>query len=75
MMSDASSLVMLLGLFGLEVVDPDLVGHAAAIALPGAELAEDAIVDQLGFVGRIVAEAAARQGQAASGRPPSMLTV
>ncbi len=53
----------ILGRLGVEVVDPDVVGHAAAIALPRAELAEDAVVGELLAVRREGAEAAARQGQ------------
>ncbi len=46
-----------------EVVEPDVVGHPAAVALPGAELAEDAVVDELLAVGRVGGEAAAGQRQ------------
>ena len=59
-----------LGLLGLEVVDPDVVGHAAAVALPGAELAEDAVVGQLLAVGRERAKPPRGSGSC-SGRPPS----
>jgi len=52
-----------LGLLRREVVDPDVVGLAAAVALPGAELAEHAVVGELLAVGGIGAEAAARQGE------------
>ena len=62
-MSWAALLRDILGLFRLEIVDPDVVGHAAAIAFPGAELAEDAVVGELVVVGRIRGEAAARQWQ------------
>ena len=48
------------GLVG-EIVEPDLVGHAAAVPLPGAELAEDAVIGQLLAVGRVGAPAATRQ--------------
>ena len=53
----------------LEVVEPDVVGHTAPVPLPGAELAEDAVVDQLGAVGRERAEAAAREGHFLEGTP------
>ena len=53
----------LLRLLRGEVVQPEVVGHAAAVALPGAELAEDAVVDELGIVRRKGAEAAAGQRQ------------
>ena len=46
---------------GGEVVDPDVVGHAAAVALPGPELAEDPVVGELRVVRGIGAEPAARQ--------------
>ena len=52
------------GLDGLAVVDPDLVGLAAAVVLPRTELAEDAVVCEFLPVGRIAAETALRQGQA-----------
>jgi len=47
----------------LEVVEPHVVRHPAAVALPGAELAEHAVVDELGPVGRVRTKAAARQRQ------------
>ncbi len=50
------------GFLGLEIMDPDIVGHAAAVAFPGAELAEDAVVSELAAVRREGAETAARQG-------------
>src|SRR5262249_59903067 len=53
----------LVGLFRLEIVDPDLIGHAAPVALPGSELTEDAVVGKFLVIGRERAEAAARQGQ------------
>ena len=56
----------------LEVIDPQVVGLAAAVALPGAKLAEDAVIHQLLLVGRVGTPAAARQrklfGQAAVDR-------
>ena len=48
---------------GLEIVNPDIVGHAAAVMFPGAELAEDAVESHLGIVGREGGEAAARERQ------------
>ncbi len=52
-----------LGGLGVEIVDPDVVGHAAAIAFPGAELAEDAVVGELLAVRGIGAESRSRQGE------------
>ena len=51
------------GLTGSEVVQPEFVGLAAAVALPGAELAEDAVVDHLPAIGREAAPTTARHGQ------------
>ncbi len=50
-------------LFRGEVVQPEVVGHAAPVALPRAELAEDVVVDDLRPVGREGPEAAVREGQ------------
>ncbi len=47
----------------LEVVQPQVVGHPAAVTFPGAELAEHAVVDELLAVGRIGGEPAAGQRQ------------
>ncbi len=43
---------------GFEIVNPNIVGHAASIIFPGAELAEDAVVSHFGIVGRKGAETA-----------------
>ena len=51
----------LFGLLGGEIVNPQVVGHAAAVALPSAELAKDAVVGELRIVRRKRAETAARQ--------------
>ncbi len=48
---------------GLQIEYPDVVGHAALILFPRAEFAEDTVVGDLGVVGRIRDEAAARHGQ------------
>jgi hypothetical protein len=48
---------------GVEVIEPDLVGLAAAVAFPGAELAEDAVVGELPAVGGEAAPAAAGEGE------------
>ncbi len=45
------------------VVDQDFLRHAAAIAFPGAEIAEDRVVGDFRAVGGIGGEAAAEQGQ------------
>src|SRR5581483_9790230 len=37
----------LLDVIGFEVVNPDVLGHAAGIALPSAEISEDAVVGNL----------------------------
>src|SRR5262249_49953580 len=46
-----------------EVVEPDVIAHPTAIALPGAELAEDAVERELLAVGRIAREPAPREWQ------------
>ena len=46
----------------VRIVDPDVVGHAAFVVLPGAELAHDTIVSQAPAVGCIAAKAAFGQG-------------
>ena len=46
----------------LAVVDPHVVGHAAAIVLPGAEFAHDAVVCKFLSVSGIAAPAALRKG-------------
>ncbi len=48
---------------GVEIVDPDIVGLAAAVAFPGAELAEHAVVRHLLAIGREGAESPAREGK------------
>ena len=67
-MSCAGSSVSFVGGLLLEIVEPDFVRLAAAIAFPGAELAEDAVVGQLLAVGREGAPAAARQRAASPAR-------
>ena len=48
---------------GLQVEDPDVVGHAAAVLFPGAEFAKDAVVGDLGVIGGVGGKAAPRDGQ------------
>ena len=48
---------------GFEIVDPNVVGHAAAIMLPGPELAKDAVERHFRIVGRERRESAARHRQ------------
>ena len=48
---------------GFEIVNPNVVRHAAAIMFPGAELAEDAVVSHLGIIRRKRNETAARHRQ------------
>jgi len=48
---------------GFEVVNPDVVGHSAAIALPRAKLAKNTVVGQLLAIGRKRAEPASGQRQ------------
>ena len=62
----------------VEVVDPDVLGHAALVALPGARLAGDAVVGQLPAVGRPAREAAGgqrdhRRQAAVDGNRPELL--
>ena len=45
------------------VINPNVVGHAALVILPGAELSKHAIIGQLGAVGREAAKSAFGQGQ------------
>ncbi len=52
-----------LGRAGLEIEDPDIVRHPAAIVLPGAELAKDAVERHFRVVRREGGEAAARDRQ------------
>ncbi len=49
---------------GGEVRDPDLLGHAALVAFPGARLARDPVVGEFIAVGREAGQAAAVNGQA-----------
>jgi len=51
------------GLFALPVIDPDIVGHAAAVAFPCSEFAEDAVIGEPVAVWREGGEAAAREGK------------
>ena len=51
------------GLFRLEIINPDVVGHPAPVPLPGPEFAEDAVVGQLRVVRGKGTEASARQGK------------
>ena len=62
-MSCAGSFVRFSVVPGFEIVNPDVIGHAAAIMFPGAELAEDAVERHLRIVGRERDETAARDGQ------------
>ena len=48
--------------FLVRVVDPDVVGHAAFVILPRAELTHHAVVSQTSAVGRVAAKAALGQG-------------
>ena len=48
---------------GLSVIDPDVVGHAALVVFPGAELAEDAVIGQLSAIGIVTAKTAFGQRQ------------
>ena len=48
---------------GLEIVNPDVVGHAAAVTLPGAELPKDPVVRHLRVVRRKREKPAARHGE------------
>src|SRR3974377_2069579 len=50
-------------LLGFKVVEPDIIGQAAAVAFPGAELAEDAVVGEKIPIGREGAETPAWQRQ------------
>ena len=52
-----------LHLLGRGVVQPDVVGHAAAIILPVAELAEDAVVRHALAIRRVAAKSTLGQGQ------------
>ena len=47
-------------LAGLEIVNPDVVRHSAAIMFPSAELPEDAVVRHLRIIGRERNESATR---------------
>ena len=60
-------------LLAVEIIDPDVVRLAAAIALPGAEFTEDAVVGELFDIRRIGTETAARQRQISrkGRRPPT----
>ena len=48
---------------GLGVINPDVVGHPALVVFPCAELAEHAVVSQLGSISIIAAETAFGQWQ------------
>ncbi len=48
----------------LEIVNGDVLGHAAGVTLPGAKIAEDAVVSDLGAVGRKGGEPSLVDGQA-----------
>ena len=48
---------------GLGIPDPDIVGHAAAVILPGAEFAHHAVVGQFFTIRGITAPAAFREGK------------
>jgi hypothetical protein len=50
-------------LLSLEIVNPDVIGHAAAVMLPGAEFAENAIESHFRIVRRERSKASTRYGQ------------
>ena len=64
---------------GLEIVDPDVLGHATLVAFPGAALTADAIVGDLFAVRRVARQTAGGQdhplGQAAVRRNGEQLLV
>src|SRR5579872_1167432 len=49
---------------GLEVINPDVLRHAARVALPGSEIAKDAVVSDLVAVRRERRQAALAQHEA-----------
>ena len=51
----------LLALVGAEIVDPDILGHAALVALPGAVLATHGVVGDARAIGGVAGQAAGGQ--------------